>query len=89
QFVPLAPQKAWTAEVGSRGRVDRFTWDITLYRSEIRDELLQFTVAQGIPASTFNAPKTRHQGVELGGSVEVLRNITGPVKGDTITLSQL
>lgn len=89
QFVPLAPQKAWTAEVGSRGRWDRFTWDVTLYRSEIRDELLQFTVAQGIPASTFNAPKTRHQGVELGGSVEVLRNIVGPAKGDTITLSQL
>jgi iron complex outermembrane receptor protein len=89
QFVSLAAQKAWTAEVGSRGRWDRFTWDVTLYRSEIRDELLQFTVAQGVPATTFNAPKTRHQGVELGGSVEIWRDILGPAKGDTLTLSQL
>ena len=89
KFVSLSPQTAWTAEAGSRGRFDRWTWDVTLYRSEIRDELLQFTVAQGIPASTFNAPKTRHQGVELGGSVEVVRDVTGPAKGDTITLGQL
>jgi iron complex outermembrane receptor protein len=89
QFVPLSAQKAWTAEVGSRGRFDRWTWDITLYRSEIRDELLQFNTGVGIPASTFNAPKTMHQGVELGGSVEVWRDITGPAKGDTLTLSQL
>jgi iron complex outermembrane receptor protein len=89
QFVSLSPQKAWTAEAGSRGRWDRFTWDVTLYRSEIRDELLQFTVASGIPATTFNAPKTRHQGVEVGGSVEVWRDILGPAKGDTLTLSQL
>lgn len=89
QFVPLAAQKAWTGEVGSRGRWDRFTWDITLYRSEIRDELLQFTPGIDIPAATFNAPKTRHQGVELGGSVELWRDITGPAKGDTLTFSQL
>ena len=89
KFVALSPQRAWTAEIGSRGRWDRVTWDVTLYRSEIRDELLQFTVAQGIPASTFNAPKTVHQGVELGGSVEVWRDIAGPVKGDTLTLAQI
>ena len=88
QFVPLSAQKAWTAEVGSRGRFDRWTWDITLYRSEIKDELLQFANGLGIPATTFNAPKTMHQGVELGGSVEAWRDILGPGKGDTLTLSQ-
>lgn len=27
RFVPLAAQKAWTGEIGTRGRWDRFTWD--------------------------------------------------------------
>ena len=65
KFVPLAAQRAWTAEVGTRGNVDRFAWDVTLYRSQFQDELLQFVVGPGVPASTFNAPRTVHQGVEL------------------------
>lgn len=63
-FVPLAAQRAWTAEVGSRGRAGPVNWDITLYRSTIRGELLQFDVGPGIPASTFNAGRTLHAGVE-------------------------
>lgn len=34
-FVPLAAQNAWTGEIGTRGRWDRFTWDFTAYRSDI------------------------------------------------------
>lgn len=63
-FVPLAAQRAWTTEVGSRGRTGPVQWDVTLYRSTIRGELLQFDVGPGIPASTFNAGRTLHQGVE-------------------------
>ena len=44
-FVPLRAQRAWTVEVGTRGRFDRYGWDLTLFRSNIRDQLLQFTVA--------------------------------------------
>ncbi len=57
-FVPLAAQRAWTAEAGTRGRIDRLTWDVTLYRSDLRDELINFSIAPGlgIPAATFNAP---------------------------------
>jgi iron complex outermembrane receptor protein len=87
RFVPLKLQRAWTAEIGSRGKYERFTWDVTLYRSMVRDELLNYTVDPSIPAGTFNAPRTVHQGAEFGGSVELLRDVTGI--GDTLTLSQL
>jgi iron complex outermembrane receptor protein len=65
-FTPLDPQDAWTAEIGARGRRGPFVWDLAFYRAEIRGELLNYTVdpRQGVPASTFNAGKTRHQGIE-------------------------
>lgn len=63
-FVPLDPQDAWTAEVGTRGRHGPFTWDIALYRAQIEGELLNYTVQPGIPAAAFNAQDTVHQGVE-------------------------
>lgn len=65
-FVPLDMQKAWTAEIGTRGREGAFSWDATLYHARVKDELLQFTTGPDIPASTFNADKTIHQGLELG-----------------------
>lgn len=65
-FVPLDMQKAWTAEIGTRGREGAFSWDTTLYHARVKDELLQFTTGPDIPASTFNADKTIHQGIELG-----------------------
>lgn len=63
-FVPLDPQRAWTAEVGTRGRSGAFTWDLTYYRAEIRGELLSFLSNPGLPATVFNAGQTRHQGAE-------------------------
>ncbi len=91
QINPLKAQKAWTWEVGSRGRWDRFTWDATYYYSRIWDELLKFNPdpATGIFSTTFNAPNTVHQGIELGGSVEVLRNLRGPDTGDCLKISQV
>ncbi len=88
-FVPLRSQRAWTAEIGTRGNWDRFSWNLTAYRSVLRDELLQFTVNPLIPASTFNAPRTVHQGLELGASVEVFRDLLGAGTEDKLTLSQL
>ncbi len=63
-FAPVAAQKAWTAEAGARGVKGPFTFDITLYRAWLSDEMLQYTVAPNIPASVFNADKTVHQGLE-------------------------
>ncbi|MEN3746288.1 TonB-dependent receptor [Sphingomonas sp. HF-S3] len=64
QFVPLDPQRAWTIEAGTRGGSGIARWDVSVYRADLRGEMLQFTTAPTIPAATFNADHTRHQGVE-------------------------
>lgn len=87
RFVPLRAQNAWTAEVGTRGRLDRLSWDVTLYRSTVRDELLQFSTDFSIPATTFNAPRTIHQGVEFALSAELGRSLF--TTGDTIAATQV
>ncbi len=65
-FVPVKAQKAVTAEIGTRGSYSQFAWDATLYRAWLKDEMLQYTTGADIPASTFNAGETIHQGIELG-----------------------
>jgi iron complex outermembrane receptor protein len=70
-FVPIEAQTAWTAEIGTRGRAGIASWDLSLYRSSIDNELLQFNVGPDIPASTFNADKTRHQGIEAALSFDL------------------
>src|SRR3546814_9981232 len=51
--------------------------------------MLQFTTNSSIPASTFNAGHTIHQGIEFGGSVRLADDLSGPQSGDSVTLSQL
>lgn len=65
-FQNIVPQEAVTYEVGARGRRGVFTWDVTAYRAEIEHELLNFipNPALGVPAATFNAGPTVHQGIE-------------------------
>ena len=65
-FVPVEAQQAWTVEVGARGRKGPLSWDVALYRMMVKDELLTFLTAPDIPAATFNAGDTVHQGLEAG-----------------------
>jgi iron complex outermembrane receptor protein len=71
----IAPQRAWTAEIGTRGKRGPFSWDVSLYRATLKGELLQYSVNvnAGIPASTFNAERTLHQGVEAGFTLEAAK----------------
>src|SRR3546814_19235713 len=69
-FVPFDAQRAWTAEAGTRGRSGPLSWDATYYRSTIKGELLQFAIVPDIPASTFNAGRTPHAGVEDAPEVQ-------------------
>ncbi|MET1754436.1 TonB-dependent receptor [Novosphingobium sp. RD2P27] len=68
----IRPQTAWTAEVGTRGNLGRVSWDVSLYCAKLKGELLQYNVNVngGIPATTFNADRTLHQGVEAGLTVQ-------------------
>ena len=67
-FTPVKAQEAWTAEIGARGRRGPVTFDVTYYRATLDNELLQYTPNLGgagsVPAATFNADKTIHQGIE-------------------------
>lgn len=65
-FTPIDIQDAWTVEAGTRGRRGPFAWDFVVYRSEIDGEILNFVTGPDIPAATFNAGETVHQGVEAG-----------------------
>ncbi|MBB6190555.1 iron complex outermembrane receptor protein [Sphingobium wenxiniae] len=65
-FTPVGAQKAWTAEIGTRGRIGIAAWDISLYRATLKGEMLQFLLDPDFPPFTFNADRTRHQGIEAG-----------------------
>lgn len=79
-FTPLAAQRAWTAEVGTRGQHRYFSWDLSVYRSWVDKELLDFGApgARGFVSFTANADKTIHQGMELGTDWFVVPNILNP-----------
>jgi iron complex outermembrane receptor protein len=65
-FTPVGAQKAWTAEIGTRGTLGIAAWDVSFYRADLKGEMLQFAVSADYPAATFNADRTRHQGIEAG-----------------------
>ncbi|MFJ6024790.1 TonB-dependent receptor family protein [Brevundimonas sp. NPDC092305] len=66
QFVDLDAQEAWTAEIGARGQRGPFRYDIAAYRAKIDGELLNYVVIPNVPALSFNAEDTIHQGIEAG-----------------------
>lgn len=84
-FHELHSQKAITLELGTRGQAGPFEWDAALYRSWVRDELLDQNNDQGQPLGTINAPRTIHQGIELGLETELLHALLvkspGPISG--------
>lgn len=67
-------QKAWTYELGTRGRRDDIVWDVAVYRMEIDDEL-QCLFSRFGNCTVVNADKTVHQGVELGFGVAILKGL--------------
>lgn len=87
-FVPLKAQTATTYEVGSRGAVGPARFDITLYRAELDGELLQYTVDPNVPASTFNAGRTVHQGLEASVAADLVGARANPA-GDRLTVTGL
>ena len=60
----IQPEKGWNFEIGSRGKLSNFTYEITAYTMQINDLL----VAQRIGDDQFiglNAGKTNHNGLEV------------------------
>jgi iron complex outermembrane recepter protein len=91
-YTPLQPQHAWTIEVGTRGEHSRFQWELSLYRSWVRNELLEINDAFGNDIGTRNIPRSNHQGIEASLEVELLREILVPKQptrsGDRLSFDQ-
>jgi iron complex outermembrane receptor protein len=64
--VNLRPQRATTYEIGTRGKSGVIGWDLSLYRSNVRDELQCLTAGPFSACSIINVNKTVHQGIEAG-----------------------
>ncbi|MFD1331709.1 TonB-dependent receptor family protein [Methylopila musalis] len=69
------PQKAWTYEIGARGRSENLNWDVAVYRMEIDDELQCRDLGAEGSCTVFNLDKTVHQGVEIGFGAAVLKGL--------------
>lgn len=67
-------QKAWSYEIGTRGRREDFTWEAAVYRMDIRNELQCLQQSFG-ECSVVNADRTRHQGVELAFGAAILKGV--------------
>ncbi len=65
----LSPQRAWTYEVGARGR----SWEAALYQADVRDALVAFEIPAS-PGRRFfrNAGSARYRGVELAADAALL-----------------
>jgi iron complex outermembrane receptor protein len=71
-YTPLHAQRAWTVELGTRGEHGRFEWELSLYHSRLRHELLELNDAQGNDIGAVNVPHSYHQGIEAGLDVQLL-----------------
>ncbi|WP_416423650.1 TonB-dependent receptor [Pseudomonas sp. App30] len=79
---PLVEQKANTVEFGIKGSSGPFDGSLTLYRSWLRDELLnvQLIAATSTAAAVtgaFNASPTIHQGIEAGLNTQLWQGANG------------
>ncbi|WP_207936565.1 TonB-dependent receptor [Pseudomonas sp. 51_B] len=66
QPMKMHNQTATTLELGARGDSALGQWDLAWYYSQVRHELLNVEVVQGLPFKEFNASPTVHQGIEAG-----------------------
>lgn len=76
EFLALKETKSTSFEVGTKGQGGPdgiFDWNISYYRSWIKDELLSVQIAPQVVTAS-NATPTIHQGVEAGLAVRLWRH---------------
>ena len=83
-YTPLEPQRARTLELGTRGERGRFEWELSLYRTWLRNELLELNDAQGNEIGAVNVERSYHQGIEAGLDLELLNLPPGHEKKERL-----
>jgi iron complex outermembrane receptor protein len=74
----LDAQTATTLEIGTRGRMSRINWELALYYSWVKNELLTTQPNPPQPIFVNSNADTHHSGIELGGEfVQPLAWLTG------------
>ena len=81
-YTPLQPQRARTLELGTRGERGHFEWELSLYRTWLRNELLELNDAQGNEIGAVNVGRSYHQGIEAGLDIELLSSVFPQEKND-------
>jgi iron complex outermembrane receptor protein len=75
----LNPQTATNYELGARGvAAGRVSYSIALFQAEVRDELIGYQVADTAARGRVffrNAGRSRHRGVELGATFELVPGV--------------
>ncbi len=76
----LQAQTATTAEIGTRGRLPTLTWDVSIYRSWVENELQCQDPGNtyGLTCTVVNLGSTIHQGAEVGFGTVVLKDLFTP-----------
>ncbi len=91
-YTPLHPQRGKTLELGTRGERGRFEWELSLYRTWLRNELLELNDANGNDIGAVNVNQSYHQGIEVGLDIELLDSVFLEKKndksGDRLTFNQ-
>jgi len=92
-FTPLQMETAWTAEVGTRGEHGPVEWELALYHSWVRHELVDvYSAETDLDLGSLNVPHSVHQGVEAGMEYKLFDSVfmKGDKKhaGDRLTLHQ-
>jgi iron complex outermembrane receptor protein len=73
---PLEPQVSWTAEIGTRGESERFEWELALYHSWVRNELVDvYNPVTDLEIGGLNVPHATTQGIEAGLDTRLLNGI--------------
>jgi iron complex outermembrane receptor protein len=89
-FNRLEAQHAFTLEGGTRGKFGPISWDLAVYHSWIREELLDLTDGHGNALGTVNANRTYHQGIEAEIEIELAHGLftRNASHTDKLTLQQ-
>ena len=82
--ISLEVQEATTYEIGTRGSVDGFAWDLALYRADIKNEFQCLAVGNTGTCTQVNLDNTIHQGVEVGGSARLWEGLWETTRKDAI-----
>lgn len=83
----LKAQTATTYELGTRGHRGEITWDVSLYRADLKNELQCLTTGPYSACSTINASRTVHQGLEAGASTPLGKSILAAGDGLSLNLA--